>query len=129
MAKMQQNLSAGVIGGVDTHKDLHVAAVVDHNNCVVGNEFFPATRQGYRQMLSWMKSFGPLIRVGIECTGYYGAGLLRYLQAAGIEVLEVTAPTEWNTGNGEKAIRLMLNVPLMRHFHSSGQSRLKHEVA
>ncbi|WP_187650055.1 IS110 family transposase [Xenorhabdus indica] len=89
---MQQNLSAGVIGGVDTHKDLHVAAVVDHNNCVVGNEFFPATRQGYRQMLSWMKSFGPLIRVGIECTGSYGAGLLRYLQAAGIEVLEVTAP-------------------------------------
>ncbi|MDE9590237.1 IS110 family transposase [Xenorhabdus bovienii] len=88
MAEIQQ----GVIGGVDTHKDLHVAAVVDHNNCVLGSEFFPATRRGYCQMLSWMRSFGPLIRVGIECTGSYGAGLLRYFQIEGIEVLEVTAP-------------------------------------
>ncbi|PHM61565.1 IS110 family transposase [Xenorhabdus ishibashii] len=92
MTKKQQDLSVGIIGGVDTHKDLHVAAVVDHNNRVLGSEFFPATRQGYRQMLAWMKSFGFLIRVGIECTGSYGAGLLRYLQSAGIEVLEVTAP-------------------------------------
>ena len=31
-------------------------------------------------------------RVGVEATGTYGAGLLRLLQKAGIEVLEVTAP-------------------------------------
>ncbi len=31
-------------------------------------------------------------RVGIESTGSYGAGLLRFMQQAGIEVLEVTAP-------------------------------------
>ncbi|WP_266077078.1 IS110 family RNA-guided transposase, partial [Brucella intermedia] len=31
-------------------------------------------------------------RVGVECTGSYGAGLLRYMQAAGVEVLEVTTP-------------------------------------
>jgi transposase len=43
-------------------------------------------------MLAWMRSFGDLQRVGIECSGSYGAGLLRYMQAAGIEVLEVTAP-------------------------------------
>ena len=43
-------------------------------------------------MLTWMRSFGAIERVGIECTGTYGAGLLRYLQAAGITVLEVTAP-------------------------------------
>ena len=35
---------------------------------------------------------GSLQRVGVEATGTYGAGLLRYLQHAGVEVLEVTTP-------------------------------------
>lgn len=81
-----------VIGGVDTHKDLHVAAVVDEHNRVLGSQCFPTTRHGYKQMLAWMRSFGQLRRVGVEATGTYGAGLLRYLQNAGIEVLEVTTP-------------------------------------
>lgn len=81
-----------VVGGVDTHKDLHVAAVVDQNNKVLGTQFFSTTRQGYRQVLPWMTSFGALKRIGVECTGTYGSGLLRYLQNAGLEVLEVTAP-------------------------------------
>lgn len=83
---------AAVVGGVDTHKDLHVAAVVDQNNKVLGTQYFSTTRQGYRQMLAWMTSFGTLKRIGVECTGTYGSGLLRYFQNAGLEVLEVTAP-------------------------------------
>jgi transposase len=43
-------------------------------------------------MLAWMCSFGRLGRVGVEATGTYGAGLLRHLEAAGFEVLEITAP-------------------------------------
>jgi transposase len=43
-------------------------------------------------MVAWMGAFGSLQRVGIEATGTYGAGLLRYMQKAGIEVLEVTTP-------------------------------------
>lgn len=82
----------GVVGGVDTHKDLHVAAVVDHQDRVLGSRSFASTRQGYRQMLAWMRSFGELQRVGVESTGSYGAGLLRFLQQAGVTVLEVTAP-------------------------------------
>ncbi len=31
-------------------------------------------------------------QINIECTGSYGAGLLRYMQVAGVNVLEVTAP-------------------------------------
>jgi transposase len=84
--------AARVVGGVDTHKDLHVAAVVDEQDRVLGTHCFAATRQGYRQMLHWMRSFGELQRVGVESTGTYGAGLLRHLQAAGVKVLEVTAP-------------------------------------
>ena len=77
---------------MDTHKDLHVAAVVDEQDRVLGTQCFATTRQGYRQMLAWMRSFGELQRIGIESTGSYGAGLLRFMQTAGIEVLEVTAP-------------------------------------
>jgi transposase len=84
--------AAHVVGGVDTHKDLHVAAVVDEQDHVISTRCFAATRQGYRQMLQWMRSFGELQRVGVESTGTYGAGLLRHLQAAGVEVLEVTTP-------------------------------------
>ncbi|AUN33639.1 IS110 family transposase (plasmid) [Niveispirillum cyanobacteriorum] len=81
-----------IVGGVDTHKDLHVAAVVDESDRLLGTSSFATTRQGYRQMVTWMRSFGTLRRVGVEATGTYGAGLLRHLQAAGIEVLEVTSP-------------------------------------
>jgi transposase len=81
-----------VVGGVDTHKDLHVAAVVDERDGVLGSQCFATTRHGYKQMLAWMRSFGPLRRVGVEATGTYGAGLLRYLQRAAVEVLEVTKP-------------------------------------
>lgn len=84
--------TARVVGGVDTHKDLHVAAVVDERDDVLGTRCFPTTRQGYRQMLHWMQSFGDLQRVGVESTGTYGAGLLRHLQTNGVDVLEVTVP-------------------------------------
>lgn len=81
-----------VVGGVDTHKDLHFAAVVDDKDRVLGTRPFPTTRHGYKQMVQWMREFGFIGKVGVECTGTYGAGLLRYLAQSGIEVLEVTAP-------------------------------------
>lgn len=81
-----------VVGGVDTHKDLHVAAVVDDRDRVLATRSFATTRQGYRQMLAWMRSFGKVLRIGIESTGSYGAGLLRFMQKEGVEVLEVTTP-------------------------------------
>lgn len=88
----EQKTTRSIIGGVDTHKDLHVAAVVDERDRVLDTRSFSTTRQGYRQMLAWMRSFGDVQRIGIESTGSYGAGLLRYMQIAGVEVLEVTAP-------------------------------------
>ncbi|SUI47168.1 Uncharacterised protein [Salmonella enterica subsp. indica] len=62
-----------IVGGVDTHKDLYVTAVVDQNNKVLGTQHFSATRQGYRQMLTWMASFGALKRIGVECAATYGS--------------------------------------------------------
>ena len=81
-----------IIGGVDTHKDFHVATIIGANDVVIATEFFSTTRAGYRAMLAWMRGHGYIRRVGIECTGSYGAGLLRFLDTAGIEVLKVTAP-------------------------------------
>ena len=42
-------------------------------------------------MLAWMRSLGDLQRIGVELTGSYGAGLLRFMQQARVAVLEVTA--------------------------------------
>lgn len=91
---MTHQISSTVVGGVDTHKDLHVAAVVDEHDRVLGTEFFPTTRHGYKQLVTWLDSFGQISRVGVECTGTYGAGLLRYLNTRNIEVLEVTGPDQ-----------------------------------
>lgn len=81
-----------VIGGVDTHQDLHTAAVVSPDGTPLGTGSFPTTRAGYRRLLSWMRSHGKILRVGVESTGTYGAGLVRLLAREGVPVLEVTAP-------------------------------------
>ena len=81
-----------VVGGVDTHVDVHVAAAVSHVGGVLGVEPFATTRTGYRQLVSWLRSFGELTLVGVEGTGSYGVGLSRYLRRAGIDVVEVDRP-------------------------------------
>ena len=82
----------GIYGGVDTHRDTHVGAVVDTVGRVVGSESFSADESGYRRMVAWFRARGALVRVGVEGCGSYGAGLARYLTAADIEVVEVNRP-------------------------------------
>ena len=81
-----------VIGGIDTHKDLHVAAVLDTAGVLLGTEAFSTTRAGYRALVGWLRGFGDVRLVGIEGTGSYGAGVTRHLGEAGIEVAEVDRP-------------------------------------
>jgi len=81
-----------VTGGVDTHLDVHVAAVLDEIGGVLGTESFEATRAGEDKLAGWLGSFGSLVRVGVEGTGSYGAGLARLLARAGVEVVEVDRP-------------------------------------
>ena len=47
-----------VILGVDTHKDIHVAAVITTLGTSLAHQEFPATAVGYRQLLAWGRSFG-----------------------------------------------------------------------
>ena len=81
-----------VVGGVDTHKDIHVAAVLDELGRLLGVESFPTTRHGYRKLLGWLQSHGELEAVGVEGCGSWGAGLARHLAARGVRVLEVNRP-------------------------------------
>jgi transposase len=84
--------SEEVIVGVDTHKDVHVAAVISVLGALLGTASFPTTAAGYRQLLAWVGGFGTVRRAGVECTGSYGAALSRCLLAAGLEVFEVNQP-------------------------------------
>jgi hypothetical protein len=81
-----------VTGGVDTHADVHVAAVVDRVGRVLGTQAFPATAAGYRAAVAWMSAHGELAMVGVEGTGSYGAGLARCLAGCGVAVAEVIRP-------------------------------------
>lgn len=84
--------SEPVTGGIDTHKDLHVAAVVDQTGRILATAEFPTTTVGHRAVLRWFRRHGDLVRVGIEGTGAYGAGIARFLTAAGVVVVEVDRP-------------------------------------
>jgi transposase len=81
-----------VTGGVDTHADTHVAAVIDALGRHLGNRSFPATPAGYQELIDWLISFGTPVVVGVEGTGAYGAGLTRALSAARLRVVEVDRP-------------------------------------
>lgn len=81
-----------VTGGVDTHADTHTAAVIDEVGRLLDCRQFPADPAGYRRLLTWMRRHGQLVRVGVEGTGSYGAGLARHLHGAGVLVIEVDRP-------------------------------------
>ena len=82
----------GVFGGVDTHKDVHVAAAVDAAGRLLGTASFPSHSAGYEQLWSWLSAWGTVERVGVEGTGSYGAGLARCLTRLGAVVVEVNRP-------------------------------------
>ena len=86
-------LELEVIGGVDTHGATHHAALIDARlGRHLTDRQFPATAAGYRELTVWLRAHGPLLAVGIEGTGSYGAGLARHLAESGITVVEVDRP-------------------------------------
>ncbi|WP_308345116.1 IS110 family transposase [Streptomyces sp. ISL-94] len=92
LAQPDAPLPEDVLLGVDTHKDVHVAAVITVLGVSLAHQEFPTTAVGYRQLLAWARSFGTLHRAGVECTGSYGAALTRFLIRENIQVVEVNQP-------------------------------------
>jgi len=86
------SMVSSVVGGVDTHADVHVIAAIDGNGGVLGIESFPADAAGFEALAGWLVGFGSVMRVGVEGTGSYGVGLSRFLHELGIDVVEVDRP-------------------------------------
>jgi transposase len=78
--------------GVDTHDEIHVAAVIDRVGRELGWRAFPANPTGYTQLWDWVRGLGAVTSVGVEGTGAYGAGLTRFLLTDGATVIEVDRP-------------------------------------
>lgn len=78
--------------GIDTHKDTHVAIVLDDLGRVQVAESFGTTDKDNRALLCWAQAHGPIVRAGVEGTGSYGYRLARTLTDAGVEVIEVSRP-------------------------------------
>lgn len=81
-----------VIGGVDTHKHTHHAAVIDVNGALLGDREFSTDVHGEMELLDWLRSYGTVEAVGVEGTGFYGCALTRQLTSAGVRVVEVNRP-------------------------------------
>jgi transposase len=82
----------GITLGVDTHKDIHVAAALDPLGRLLETAEFPVSASGYRDLACWGHTFGKVGTVGIEGTGSWGVGLSRHLLNSGLSVVEVNAP-------------------------------------
>ncbi|MFJ5036093.1 transposase [Streptomyces sp. NPDC088560] len=77
-----------MIGGIDTHTDVHEAAVIDTIGRYLATEAFPTTHEGYRRLLAWLRSHDQVLMVGMEGTGSFGAELARYQRASEITLVE-----------------------------------------
>lgn len=85
-------LQEEVILGIDTHNDIHVAAIITVLGVLLGTRAFPATAAGYAALLAWAQSHGHLRRAGVEGTSSHGTSLTRYLHSHGIHVIEINRP-------------------------------------
>ncbi len=90
-------------GGVDTHADVHVAAVIDPEGGLLGVESFATDLAGYKLLSGWMCAFGEIALVGVEGTGSYGAGLARHLRREGLIVVEVDRPNRQERARAGKS--------------------------
>ena len=68
------------------------AVALDERGRQLGDAVFPTTARGYRELFGWLEGFGQVRLVGIESTGACAAGLVRFLSAHGVTVVEVDQP-------------------------------------
>ncbi len=77
--------------GIDTHKHTHVAVALDRLGGQLDVFDAPATNAGYLALYRWAHDLGQPA-FALEGAGSYGAGLARFLQAAGCSVYECERP-------------------------------------
>ena len=97
--------------GVDTHLELHVAAVIDQTGRLLGTQAFSASTRGCVALVTWAEGFGPVERVGVEGTGTLGAGLARFVRAYGWRWSRWPAQTAAPGGARANPTRSTLTLP------------------
>ena len=96
--------------GVDTHGEVHVACALDQLGRQFATSRVATTPVGYGALLAWARPLGEVQAWGVEGTGCYGAGLVRFLAGQGQVVLEVNRPTVKSAANEASLIRSMLRL-------------------
>src|SRR5580765_8749930 len=86
--------------GVDTHKDVHIAVALDALGVELDSREITATAAGYGSLLSWAQELG-VPAFAVEGTGSYGAGLVRFLERAGVSVYECERPRRQERRRGK----------------------------
>ena len=78
--------------GIDTHKDVHVAVLLDRLGRWLAAASFDTTDAANRDLVTWTQRHGQVTTAGVAGTGSYGYRLAQYLTAQGISVVEVNRP-------------------------------------
>lgn len=92
MTTLETVRSGHVVIGVDTHKHVHVAAVMDTIGGILATLTITTDAGGFKQLLEWASDFGKVLAFGIEGTGSYGATLTSFLRRHGHKVIEAGRP-------------------------------------
>ena len=71
-------------------------------------------------MLAWMRSFGELRRIGVESTGSYGAGLLRFMRQPGLRFWRSQPPTSRIDADVARTTISMLRMQPMPPLQANG---------
>jgi transposase len=123
---------AGVMVGVDTHKDSHSAAMVDELGAVICATDVRASRRGYGELLRWARGRTSRRTWVVEGTGSYGAGLASFLMAAGEVVYEGDRPQRRKPGASGKSDQLdavkVAREALAREHHALPRRRGQREA-
>lgn len=101
-SSQEAEIEVGIVLGVDTHLDVHVAVALDQLGRRLDAISIPTDARGYGTLLGWAKRLGFVVCAGVEGTSSYGAGLARYLSRAGIKVLEVERPKRRHQRNSRR---------------------------
>jgi transposase len=86
--------------GIDTHKHVHVAVALDRLGAQLGSREVATTEGGYRTLLAWALELG-VPAFAVEGCGSYGAGLVRFLELAGVAVWECERPRRQERRRGK----------------------------
>ncbi|MFH8249490.1 IS110 family transposase [Microbacterium sp. B2969] len=80
---------ASIIIGVDPHRKVLTAAVLDESGRDLDHQHFANSRRGHEDALAWALTIGSIRRVGIEGASGLGRPLAEFLIEQGLDVRDV----------------------------------------